>query len=453
MKILYILHKFLPRYFSGTEIYTYSLCREMQRRGHDVLVFCAEDVDAGPDDRIRATDDAYDGIPVHRIFFNRRKTPDVVRYSYDNPLVADHCAWFLSLHQPDVVHATSFINVSAAVVDAARAFGCPMLFTATDYWCFCPKSILLNHKQELCTRPDPAECLACIIELSSLQQRLLKPAGISAALTARWCARVSRLPVLRNNPFLKGAASLEARPRYLQRQMHTVDLVIAPNAFMYKLFLEFGVASGRVIHSIYGLNTEGIHPAGNTAANGRIRFAYIGMLGALKGVELLLRSFRPLAASNRASLAVYGDDSHFPRYVRGLKQIAQDCPSIAFRGTFPPDRLGEVLSEIDVLVVPSLWYENAPLVIQSAFAAGVPVVGADVPGIAELVTHEANGLLFVRGNQSSLAASLQRFIDEPELLPRLRSGICPPKSIAENGEELEQQYLRLIQNREKEGKG
>ena len=118
-------------------------------------------------------------------------------------------------------------------------------------------------------------------------------------------------------------------------------------------------------------------------------------------------------------------------------------PSISFEGTFPPNQLGDVLGEIDVLVVPSLWFENAPLVIQSAYAAGIPVVGTNVAGIAELVRDGKNGLLFPRGDEQGLAACMKRFIDEPRLLAELRDNIEPVKTIEDNGAELEKLYLKM----------
>ncbi len=447
MKLLYILHKFLPRYFSGTEIYTFSLAKEMQRRGHEVLVFCAENVEGGPDCRIWATEDIYEGIPVHRINFNRKKTPDVVRYAYANPLVAEHLAGFMFEHMPELVHITSFINVSAAVVDVVKSFSLPALFTSTDYWCFCPRSILLDFDLELCAKAEAKKCLACIVNLSSLHNRVFKKAGFSQELTAGLLSLVSRVPGLRSNSFLRAREALEQRPLYLREKLEKLDLIIAPNAFMRQLYLEAGLPEEKVIISGYGLNKAGLEQGEREDAPGPLRLAYIGMLGQLKGVDVLIRAFIESAPTGRATLAIYGDSSHFPDYCRRLRELAEDNHAVSFKGTFPPDRLGEVLGSIDVLVVPSLWYENAPLVIQSAFAARVPVVAADVPGIAELVKDDVNGLLFPRGNKEALIGCLNRVLDDADLVPRLRENISPIKTISENGDELEAIYAGLTDSR------
>jgi len=73
MKIIYVLHRFMPRFFSGTEVYTYQLAQEMRQRGHEVQIFCADEVKKGPDSKIIGQEDEYNGLKVHRINFNRKK--------------------------------------------------------------------------------------------------------------------------------------------------------------------------------------------------------------------------------------------------------------------------------------------------------------------------------------------------------------------------------------------
>ncbi|MBK7766259.1 MAG: glycosyltransferase [Sulfuritalea sp.] len=74
------------------------------------------------------------------------------------------------------------------------------------------------------------------------------------------------------------------------------------------------------------------------------------------------------------------------------------------------------MAELDVLVVPSLWHENSPLVIYSAQAARCPVIGSDVEGIAEVVRDDVDGLLFQRGNVAALMQTLLRVTGRSELL-------------------------------------
>ena len=104
-------------------------------------------------------------------------------------------------------------------------------------------------------------------------------------------------------------------------------------------------------------------------------------------------------------------------------------------------------SAIDVLIVPSLWYENTPIVIAEAFAAGRPVIGSDVDGIRDSVTHEHNGLLFPRGDDVSLEQNLRRVLVEPHLLERLRNGIPPVRTTDDEVESLVRLYSEQLTGR------
>ena len=106
-----------------------------------------------------------------------------------------------------------------------------------------------------------------------------------------------------------------------------------------------------------------------------------------------------------------------------------------------------MLSEIDVLVVPSLWHENSPRVIQEAFAGKTPVIASHVGGISEFVKHEENGLLFERGNVNDLARQMRRVVDEPGLLENLVAGIPKVKTMEEEVNELESIYCELLNYR------
>jgi len=445
MKILYVLHKFLPRYFSGTEIYTYNLAREMQRRGHAVRICCAEEVEKGTGYRIEAQDDTYNDLKVHRISFNRKKTPDIIRFAYNNPMVADHLRSYLSASQPDIVHITSFLNLSASIIDPIKSSALPAVFTATDFWSFCPKSNFLAFDLSLCSRAEPTKCLACIISLSRVYDAFLSKLKISPLLTAKTLSLLTHIPGLKNNPYLKGRAALEERPTYLKKELGRLDIVITPNRFLRNFFLDMGLAPQKVLVSEFGINAEWIKPHDDRSPEKPIRFGYIGILAQLKGVEILIRSFLSVSSSPPATLTIYGDNSHYPHYARSLINLAANNAAVSFKGTFTPEKLGEVLAKIDVLVVPSLWYENNPLVVSSAFAAGVPVVASDVPGISHLVEDGVNGFLFRRGDEEALTKCLRRFVQEPGILSKFRGNVAPVKSITENGAELESLYLNGFQ--------
>ena len=141
---------------------------------------------------------------------------------------------------------------------------------------------------------------------------------------------------------------------------------------------------------------------------------------------------------------IFGRTKDFPDYVARLKDLAGGDPRIQFCGTFPNSTIGKIFSGLDVLVVPSIWYENTPLVIYSAQAAGCPVIASDLGGMAEVIHHEDNGLLFKSGNVAELARALQRLSEDRNLLEHLAKRAVMPRSIQNYVWQLEGVYEDVL---------
>jgi glycosyltransferase involved in cell wall biosynthesis len=97
--------------------------------------------------------------------------------------------------------------------------------------------------------------------------------------------------------------------------------------------------------------------------------------------------------------------------------------------------------------VPSIWYENSPIVVLEARAAGRPVIASRSGGLVELVQDEVDGLLFTTGDSRDLARQLQRLRTEAGLLERLRDGIQPPPLLDEEIQTIFQHYTALVERR------
>jgi glycosyltransferase involved in cell wall biosynthesis len=109
---------------------------------------------------------------------------------------------------------------------------------------------------------------------------------------------------------------------------------------------------------------------------------------------------------------------------------------VVLGGRFTATEIERVYGAFDILIVPSLWFENAPFVIREAFARQRPVITSDIGGMRESVRHSIDGLHFSVGDVDALVACVRRFVAEPDLLPRLRQGIRPPKYYQEHISEL-----------------
>ena len=225
------------------------------------------------------------------------------------------------------------------------------------------------------------------------------------------------------------------------QRLNALTKVISPTSLMTQVMVANGVHREKIVETGYGISVSGHGNARvRKRGDGVLTLGFIGTLSSHKGCHVLIEAFARLVGRYPVKLKIYGNPEEFPDYAASLKQAAVDFPEIEFCGVFPNSEIAAVLSGIDVLVVPSLWFENTPLVIHSALAARCPVVASNYPGMSEAVHHGENGLLFKPGSSEALAEQLQCLFDNPELLEKLSGNCKPPKSIGEHVEELLQIY-------------
>jgi glycosyltransferase involved in cell wall biosynthesis len=443
MRILFITHFFPPKYNAGTENYTLGLAQAFRDRGYDVQVVCAEDWQSGVAYWNGVTEDIYNGVLVYRLHLNWIKASNPNRILYDSPPVEQWLDRFLSEQQVDLVHVTSTISLGVGILRSVKRAGIPLVLTLMDFWFLCPSIQLFHSDGSLCNGLTTAwECESCLLTGSHLFRRLNKVSVPVPIQTRVWDA-LSHLPILTRQRGLRGMLlDMTERKRTLQKALMLPDLVLSHSKFVQQVFAQHTSVPIEVLRNGHDLVWRKDYH-GKTRAN-QLRFGYMGQIQKSKGVHLLIEAFQKAQLAETAQLHIWGDLSRNVSYVQQLQERSADNPAIIWHGRFSRDHLAPVLADIDVLIVPSLWYENAPLVIQEAFAARTPVITTNLGGMAEAVTHEVNGLLFERNNAEDLARQLRRIANEPELLEQLKQGIPPVKTVDEEVTELEAIYQDLI---------
>ena len=445
VKVLLATHFFPPNHPGGTEAYTLGLALALQRLGHSPCVICAEDWGTGDDWRARHEDTVYEGLPVRRLRWNWQLAPNPFVYLYDNPEVAGHFARYVGEIKPDVVHVTSCYTLGAGIIRAAHQAGVPVFLTLTDFWFLCPRHTLQRGDGSLCGGPQGSlRCLQCMASTAKIYRALAS--RLPPDLVARGLLAVSHWPWLSRQRGLRGyIGDAQARFAFLRQTFDYVTEASAATRYMVEVFARNGYPAGRIRLSRYGLDVSwrsGLRPR---QADGCLRIGYIGSLAPLKGVDLLVQAFCSLSGQVPAELKIYGGLDKDPLFTQRLRQLADGNPAVKFLGTFEKSKMGEVLSGLDLVVVPSVWYESAPLIIADAFAAGKPVIASNLPGLSELVEPEVNGLLFTRGDVGGLADAIRRFAADPALRERLQRGIRPVRTIEEEATEIVRRYQTAIE--------
>ena len=158
-----------------------------------------------------------------------------------------------------------------------------------------------------------------------------------------------------------------------------------------------------------------------------ISFGYIGGIAWHKGLHILVNAFKKVKSSN-VRLNIYGSIRDDPEYADGIVQLAKDDQRIRFMGSFDMRDSSEVMSNISALVVPSVYYDNFPLVTLMGLANKIPIIGSDIGGIPEVVQDGKNGFLFKPGSSDELASLIERIAEKPEILQNLRENIVSPQT-------------------------
>src|SRR5262249_45009411 len=137
-----------------------------------------------------------------------------------------------------------------------------------------------------------------------------------------------------------------------------------------------------------------------------LRTGYIGTISEFKGVQLIVDAFREIREPG-IECRIYGDLDVFPDFKGRLLKL-ETPRAVRYMGRLENERIVDALAQLDLLIVPSVWFENSPLTIHEAFLAGVPVLTSDCGGMAELVEHSVSGLQFRTGDAAHLRHQLLR---------------------------------------------
>ncbi|MCX7841119.1 MAG: glycosyltransferase, partial [Anaerolineae bacterium] len=307
--ILFITHRFPPRYNAGTENYTYGIASALREQGHNVHIVCGDDVNVADHRRyqIDVVDEPFEGLPVRRLRFNYQLAPDPYGYLYvENPRIEKIVTSFAQSIRPDVIHVTSCVHLSASVLRIGRVLNIPTVLTLTDFWFVCPQPNLLRKGIDLCEgQQDGWVCLECMFgETKTLRWLKKFPTDWS-----RHLARLLRLP--RVGKFFGGSLNfidaVNRRNQVLPNDLAQVDLVLSPSKFLRQWFIEHRLVNpNQIIHLPHGHKTDWAAVGKHKTPSDTLRFGYTGHIKEHKGVHLLIQAFKRLDAHAQVALHIYG---------------------------------------------------------------------------------------------------------------------------------------------------
>lgn len=443
MRIVQVVQGLPPQSLGGTETYVAHLAKALARRGHEVHVF-ARIADPALAEYAELTT-THDGFTVNWIN-NSFSRLDSFTHSYLNTAIAQRFGDFLNRCVPDVVHFHHLMYLSTSCIQEAARRGIPVVMTLHDYWLICQRGRFLKPDLSQCPGQTDEGCAGCFAHLLSPTlaptYQWLKPLLSSRSWVRDLLRRVHGQYVAVRPPSSYAVQQIHQRMAHVREVCQDVSLFLTPSRFLRDQFLAFGIPRDKIIFAECGLPPLEMPVEATRRAPSSLVFGYIGVVDPVKGVHLLVEAFQPLGG---AELRIYGGEADYAPYPDRNRFLAQlrSSSHIRMMGRYENHEVGRILAEVDVVVVPSIWYENAPLVIREAFLARKPVITARFGGMQEWVQDEVNGLLFQPRDVEDLRRKITRCIAEPGLVQRLSHDFPPVKSIDEDAQEMETRYLAL----------
>lgn len=444
MKVALFVHCFFPEHFYGTETYTLGLAKHLQSFGHEVTVVAGV-FQGEPRREAIVTHSSYDGVPV--ITIDKNYEPHTrVRETYFHEAMRPHLTDVLRELSPDIVHVTHLINHTAVLLETVKDLELPLVATLTDFFGFCYNNKLEAADGSLCAGPDRwrSNCIACH----------LKAAASGGEPRAKWLAGIPygwrlgglawRAAEAFGWPRITGAGTIVPdiveRPKVLALAYDCYDAMIAPTQFLRDSYVRNGFIEPRLSLSRFGIDIDR-SPKPTRAPSTPLTVGYIGQIAAHKGTSLIVRAARAMPPGS-VRLIIYGPEDQDKEYMRLLREAAG--PETEFRGTFKPERMAEVLAEMDVLSIPSTWYENSPLVLLNALATHTPVLVSDVQGLTEFITEGRDGWRFRRGDLADLTRVMSKLVADPAAARAASANTSYERTTWSMTTEVEAIYDRLV---------
>lgn len=422
MRILHLVHQYPPDYMGGTELYTQALATYQTSQGHHVAVFCPS-----PANETGGMQTAVDehGVQVYRVPLGTRTRAQVFKDTFRQKRLQGALRNVLQEESPNIVHVQQLMGMPMSLIDQLISANIPYVVTLHDYWYVCANAQLLtNTDQTICDGPDrlALNCAQCAFARSGRGGR----SGLALTLS----------PLM------------QYRNRRLRAILEKARYVIAPTDFVRQIYSGLGAPSDHMVVIRHGIDlpAEQFEAARKQHLLRRrerpLRAGYIGSVGWQKGVHVLIEAVNALPQGSM-QLTIYGNLATFPEYAAQLEDLIQG-PDIRLAGQVSRKDLWAALAELDVVIIPTMWYEVSPLTIDEVFAVGIPIVASRIGAMSEKIKDGVNGRLFAVGDAAALQRVLMDILENPELLDLWQKGIRSVRTIDQHMSEIEELYQSTV---------
>ena len=404
-KILIVSHGHPDHSKGGAEVAAYNLFQQYENMGIDTMFL------------------ARTGEPSHggSVFSSRNGGREIMFHTSigdwftlecaESRHMSEHLVDLLQRYQPTVVHFHHYAHMGIEMLKVVKDTlpNTKILFTLHEYMaiCFNNGQMVKNNSTKLCYESNPVDCAMCFPEKSS--------------------------------------ADFFMRKQYMQSMFTYVDKFISPSNFLIDRYEAWGIPAEKMIMIENGQPASyGTEPRVLAKDEKRGRFAFFGQINPFKGVDVILEAFAalPEEIQEQVHLDIHGANLHLQEesFQEKIAELLEKLEgTVTLHGSYEPHEMPRLLKECDWMIIPSIWWENSPMVIQEAYNHGRPVISADIGGMAEKIIDGETGYHFRRGSHKSLASVVEKAIAN-EKWGQLHQNIEKPIDILK----CAGQHLKLI---------
>lgn len=325
--------------------------------------------------------------------------------------------WFADLLRalrPTIVHAHHYMHLGVEFLRVIRSVDPDIRIHLTlhEYMAICRNNgqMIRTDGRRLCSRATPDDCRACFPQHS--------------------------------------AEDFWLRKQFLSGYFDQVDGFVSPSHFLRQRYIEWGLDPARIAVIENGQADEPPLPPRPLEEGGlRNRFGFFGQITPFKGLDVVLEALSQLPRKQRRGIVLEVHGANLELQTADYRTRVEQARAplieegvVQWVGPYQPHELRNRMAGVDWVLVPSIWWENSPMVIQEAFLCGRPLLVSDIGGMAEKVRHGVDGLHVGCNNRAQWAAAMRRAIDEPGLWDGLRDGIVRPATHAETAD----RHLRVF---------
>ncbi|HVG32896.1 MAG TPA: glycosyltransferase [Pyrinomonadaceae bacterium] len=434
-RVLQLPVAYLPWTIGGREVYAHHLSKNLQASDWDVRVCIHQNLNTHEP----TGEHEHEGVPVTVLPPLPGQEARSAVYGCA-PSDVPGFEFLLKEFQPDIVHFHDFsVGANLLHLRLAEAAGARTLVTYHSPGQSCLQRSLLYRGREVCDGViSSVRCTACRLGVSGMPETI-------GELTAK----VS-LPFLRpeTKNFLSRALTARAMTEQFQSAWAEMILRVDKIHIYADWVAEMMAANGVDAEKLVMLRTGGPwhkrepQPPIETTSE-KLRLVYLGRCDRVKGVQVLVEAIQSLPEDYPVEVAFWGP--YWDRdYGMSLREMMRGDARLLEPKIIPHADVSVALKDADICVVPSLWLETGPLVVLEAFAAGVPVIGSRLGGIAELVSDGVDGLLFTPGDATELARIIRSLAEDCDRLSALKRGVKEPRTMRDVAEEMAVVYEELL---------